>query len=82
MLIFHVPEEDVYKKSQASVSVPAGQEIVGVVPSDFNHDGYLDVFIMARPTEKSLRESGIIYNHIFVGNGQTLSTFNLVMFIF
>lgn len=50
-------------------------EIFGVIPSDFNHDGFLDLLVMSRARKESDRESVGIANHLYEGDGKdTLST--------
>ena len=59
-----------YTKSAALLTVGPDQRIVSVVPSDYNHDGFLDALVMAVPKNKA---DGMVRSNVWLGNGSTFS---------
>lgn len=51
--------------------------IINVIPSDFNHDGLMDVLIMSVPTSNDQRTLQGITNTLFLNDGSRLGRFPL-----
>jgi hypothetical protein len=74
LLLINLLETKKYKPSSVSIKMPDGQKIINVVPSDFDHDGFLDLLVMSADAKDESSKSRIIKNQIYYGNGITLST--------
>ena len=74
MCINALLETKKYKSSSASVRVGDKEKIINVVPSDFDHDGFLDLFVMSVDSKADPKGPQNVVNQIYYGNGITLST--------
>lgn len=74
-------EKDKYFKSSVEIKIETGNQIINVVPADFDHDGHLDVLVMSASTNKDEYELTGVHNNIFLGNGATLSILSMYLFV-
>lgn len=62
---------DKYLPTGAVAKAEDNMDIVGVVASDFNHDGFLDLLV----SQQTARDkTGPLHHALFLGDGETLST--------
>lgn len=62
-----------------SIRVSEGQKVINVVPSDFDHDGFLDLLVMSADANNEPSKPRTIKNQIYYGNGITLGTIEVSM---
>lgn len=62
-----------YEKSDMQIGLTKDEQILNVVPGDFNHDGLLDMLIMSGPRNKDEISLSGITNTIFLGNGRNFN---------
>jgi hypothetical protein len=63
------------------VSIADSQQILNVVPADYDHDGYLDLLVMSGPKNPAELDLAGIKNDIFLNNGRSLSNFQLIIMV-
>lgn len=75
-------DEKKYKKSDIEISVGSDEQIINVVPSDFDHDGYLDLLVMSGPLKEDELDLKGIRNSLYLGDGSNLSITRSLWLIF
>jgi len=65
--------------ANAEVVVPGSEQILNLVATDFDHDGFLDVLVMSGSRDADEFALTGYKNNIFLGNGKTLSASGWVL---